>query len=338
MRTPMSTWEKLAYPIVFEGKIEGEDWQFCMKAESVADIEFRLMSVPLIGDRFRIRDAVGRQWEVDRDEIIKSNEEVEESIFNRLKPLETLAAGCDEKTVAAAEEIITGAQTSQHFQIPDRAVVQIGHPALDRIELLEYPDSVVALLHTEQGLKLEDTAAVTIHKALADRFYFVPDTASEKVKAFAYLICGSVVRDFWVLEERSRGRVYQKRTEKKRERVGRGKDRKLVVEKSYTFIPRFKYTLEGVGQEISTPQARQVRVSLSPHIVSGHFRKLPENWKVSEQAKQHAEEFGLTLADGYTFVRPHKRGEIQQMRTYRSRSAFELIFTTDSDIQERKTP
>lgn len=327
MNNPMSTWERLKYPVVFEGKVGDGPWKLCMKAESVADIEFRLMSVALIGDRFRITDASGYQWETTCDEIIEKNKSVEDSILTRLKPLEALTSDCDANTVAAAEEIITGAQTSQHFQIPDRSVVQIGHPALDRLELLEYPDSVVVLLHTEPGLKLEDTAAVTIHKALEDRFYFVPDTASEQVKAFAYLLCGSVVRDFWVLEARSRGRVYQKRTEKKRERVGHGKDRKLVVTKDYTFIPRFRYTLEGIGQEIATPEARQVRVSLSPHIVSGHFRKLPDGWNVSEQAKAHAEEFGLNLADGYTFVRPHKRGEIYQMRTYRSRSAFELIFS-----------
>ena len=115
--------------------------------------------------------------------------------------------------------------------------MQIGHPTLDRIELLEYPDSVVALLHTEQGIKLEDTAAVTIYKALEDRFYLVPDTASEQVKAFAYLLCGSVVRDFWVLEERSRGRVYARKTEKKRQRVGHGKERKLVVKKN-TYLCR----------------------------------------------------------------------------------------------------
>ena len=98
-------------------------------------------------------------------------------------------------------------------------------------------------------------------------------------------------------------------------------------------MPRFRYTLEGIGQEVTTPQACQVRVSLSPHIISGHFRKLPETWNVSEQAKKHAEEFGLKLTDSYTFVRPHKRGEIHQMRTYRSRSAFELIFTTNTKVE-----
>ena len=132
------------------------------------------MSVALIGDRFRITDATGHQWEVDCDEIIEKNKGVEDSIFNRLKPLETLASDCDEKTVEAAEEIITGAQTSQHFQIPDRAVVQIGHPALDRIELLEYPDSVVALLHTQQGIKLEDTAErYTRHLRIASIWYLI---------------------------------------------------------------------------------------------------------------------------------------------------------------------
>ena len=135
------------------------------------------------------------------------------------------------------------------------------------------------------------------------------------------------VRDFWVIEERAAERAYQKITEKTRERQGTGKDRKLVITKDYTFIPRFQYDLSAY-QKHPSAVSHQARVTLSPHLVSGHLRRLPEGWKRSASAEEHAAEFGIQVGEGQTFVRPHKRGEIEQLRTYRSRSALELIFAT----------
>ena len=120
-------------------------------------------------------------------------------------------------------------------------------------------------------------------------------------------------------------RTYQKRTEKTRKREGTGKDRKLVVTKDYIFIPRFQYDLNAYQKHPRTV-SHQARVTLSPHLVSGHIRKLPEGWRASEKQLTEAAEFGITVQDGQTFVRPHKRGEVEQLRTYRSRSALELLF------------
>jgi len=44
------------------------------------------------------------------------------------------------------------------------------------------------------------------------------------------------------------------------------------------------------------------------HGVRGHLRRLHEGWKPSKQAKEIASEFGLSVPDGFTFVRPHVRG------------------------------
>ena len=134
----------------------------------------------------------------------------------------------------------------------------------------------------------------------------------------------SIVRDFWVLEERTRAQVYQKHTKKNRKREGKGKARKLVITKDYVFIPRAAYDLSAY-QTTKTVQ-HQTRVTLSPHLVSGHFRKLRDGHKASDQAISNAVEFGLKVGDGQTFVRPHERGEIEQLRTYRSRSALDMLF------------
>lgn len=111
-----------------------------------------------------------------------------------------------------------------------------------------------------------------------------------------------------------------------RQREGTGKDRKLVITKDHTFIPRFQYDLSSY-QNHPRVISHQARVTLSPHLVSGHLRKLPEGWKRSEQAEEHASEFVIQVGEGQTFVRPHKRGEVEQLRNYRSRSALALLFS-----------
>lgn len=330
----MKHWRDIKYPVLIEGKIGDGDWYELFRAERPEDIDFRLASYNLVGDRFRTTGADGNTFEFDPNAKTESNEKYAEytaDILNKLKLLEESA--CQNFTEAAlqtANDIIRGAQSTQHFQIYDRSVVLINHTHLHRLELLEFPDSVVCLFHLTETMHTDtdEPPAVTIFKAMDQTFTFSPGDAPEKVKYFACLLATSIVRDFWILEERTRHRVYQRNVEKTRERVGRGKDRKLVVRKDYTFLPRFQYALE-TGTEKSETEIKRVRVTLSPHIVSGHFRKLHEGWNASEQAKTHAEEFGLSLKDGYTFVRPHERGEIEQLRTYRSRSAFELIFATD---------
>lgn len=121
-----------------------------------------------------------------------------------------------------------------------------------------------------------------------------------------------------------RHQVYQKRTEKRREQQGKGKARKMVIHKDYTFIPRFQYDLS-VYQTTKTVQ-HQARVTLSPHLVSGHIRRLPAGHQASEEATSNAQEFGIKFGEGETFVRPHERGEIEHLRNYRSRSAMQLLF------------
>lgn len=45
------------------------------------------------------------------------------------------------------------------------------------------------------------------------------------------------------------------------------------------------------------------------HMVRGHLRRLPPGWSASAEARELAEIFGVILPEGYTFVRPHLRGD-----------------------------
>ena len=154
---------------------------------------------------------------------------------------------------------------------------------------------------------------------------FTPEEVHHNIKGFLILLCASIIRDFWVLETRTQKQQYTRHTEKTRERTGRGKQRKLKVTKNYTYIPRFKYDLE--TYEVNKTIQHQTRAKLSPHLVSGHLRQLPNGWKVSPEATENAKDFGLTIPHGFTFVQPHQRGAIEQLRTYRSQSAFRMLFS-----------
>lgn len=61
----------------------------------------------------------------------------------------------------------------------------------------------------------------------------------------------------------------------------------------------------GEQTDKDTPQStREVRL----HGVVWHIRQLPSGWRASPNAEELAQQAGITLKDGETFVRPHKRG------------------------------
>lgn len=51
------------------------------------------------------------------------------------------------------------------------------------------------------------------------------------------------------------------------------------------------------------------RIQRRAHHVRGFIRSLPPGWRASEEAIQNAAAFGIIVPDGYTFVRPHVRGQ-----------------------------
>lgn len=317
----------LSFPVFLEGRetVESE-WELIYEAKNASEFEFKMTSYKLpIYPLMRARDSGGGLFEVSREQIMKFHEMTTKDNLALLEPLRNFADAVPKQAIETASELARAGYIARHFAItPDSSVI-LNHPNLNRIRVTEFEDRVVCRLQlTETVTETEPAITIWTGDELG-KFGFVPEELDAPIQAFLCLLSASIVRDFWVLENRTRQRTYQTRKEKKRERVGTGKDRKLRVEKQYTFIPRFQYDLNAY-QDRAKQVSHETRVTLSPHLVSGHFRKLPADWKASDEAREHAKEFGLTLTEGYTFVRPHERGEIEQMRTYRSRSAFELIF------------
>ena len=267
-------------------------------------------------------------------------------IKKRASVLDRFAQKAPDTAMQTATELIVSGLAAQHFTILPNSEVILGVEGLYKVVITEdaEADAVNCDIHFDD----EDiaTPSVLIFKyeintdlyertfdtkvmfSGSNRMVIVPHELPDGIKAFFCLLCATIVRDFWVLEHKARQRVYQNRTIKVKERVGTGKDRHVVITKTHRYLPRVKYDLsayEGADRKIS----EQVRVTLSPHLVSGHIRQLPEGHKASAESKEHAAEFGISLAPGCTFVRPHQKGASERLlNTYRSKSALELIFST----------
>lgn len=323
----MKHWtDPLKFPVFIEGR-ETPDaaWETFFTAQTPIDMEYRMgaytfPAFPLL----RMRDSAQQTFELTQKEILDFHEKTLEHTQQDIEPLRAFAQSAPEASLETAQELVGAGLAAKHFFIAPNSQVTLEHPHLHHLKITEFEDSVICNIHITDAPATGTEPSVTLWKA--DRkFSVTPEGLGLEIEAFLVLLCAAIIRDFWVLETRARQRTYQTRTEKKRERQGTGKSRKRVVTKEWTFIPRFQYDLNAY-QSHPRKVSHEVRVTLSPHLVSGHLRKLPEGWKRSETAEKTATEFGIQLEDGQTFVKPYKKGEVEQMRTYRSRSALELLF------------
>lgn len=259
-------------------------------------------------------------------------------IKTRASALDRFAPKAPAKAMETATELLISGLAAQHFTILPNSEVVIDVEGLYSVVITEdEDDAVMCDICFDSSLIQPAMPSVLFFKAPVattllgsqDRLRVEPHELSDDIKAFFALLCAAVVRDFWVLEHKARQRVYQTRTQKVKERVGTGKDRHVVITKSHIYLPRFQYSLSDYESD-NHKVSEEARVTLSPHLVSGHIRRLPEGHQPSKQSKNHAAEYGIKLPDGGTFVRPHEKGKSERLLTYRSRSAFEILFSIES--------
>jgi hypothetical protein len=78
--------------------------------------------------------------------------------------------------------------------------------------------------------------------------------------------------------------------------------------------------LEREVEQAQTSTDARTRAELRRHGVVGHIRILPPGRKATPTAVQRAkEELGIVLADNETYVKPHKRGNGDEIRSHRAR-------------------
>ena len=125
------------------------------------------------------------------------------------------------------------------------------------------------------------------------------------------VLLASIIRDFWVVEERER--VFGASLEIKKSarlRGDRGKPR-------IVYLPRIRY----VGDCHDRLDDLNLKAR-APHFVVGHLRRAVQ---AAERQIILAQEYGIVVPEGFTFVRPHQRGDVAHERIYRSRSALQCL-------------
>jgi len=189
---------------------------------------------------------------------------------------------------------------------------------LDWTERLNFPVKIQGFIDGEWRTYFESENAIDFNFKL-DSYKFnqlgVEKWRLLDSRNFLVVLVASIVRDFWVMERKEYApKGYSSSAEKKSRRVGRGKKRKRVKQLEVTYLPRFSYNLNKYRDKQDKQIKRAVRVEISPHMVSGHVRQLPEGHEASDEARKNAEEFGFRLRKGETFVCPYEKGASEQFR------------------------
>ncbi|MDR9835239.1 restriction endonuclease [Herbaspirillum huttiense] len=127
------------------------------------------------------------------------------------------------------------------------------------------------------------------------------------------LIAAAVVRDFLVVEEREA--VFSSRSLKKRVA---GRNINTII-----YLPRVRYSQPRIDHQVTPKDESSQR---QRHAVTQHLRRVNGT---SAAQRFLAQKYGISLPEGFTFVRPHVRGaeaHENRLKIYRSRSASHMIF------------
>lgn len=140
--------------------------------------------------------------------------------------------------------------------------------------------------------------------------------ACEADLAALYLMSAAILRDFWVVEDRS----LADRLGAPRVRVPRGmKDGARTV----IYLPRCRYDRSAI---IAATCAGDKRWTISPHFIRSHIRQLPEGSHATVKQQAIARLHGVDIPEGKTWVRGHVAAAgTEDAKRYRSRSAVRSL-------------
>lgn len=243
--------------------------------------------------------------------------------FPLYQQLADLKLECTEAEAAdAISELLAEARENRQWSAPWGARVQIDVGSLKYLDIYEIEGEFIALF-----------------RDLHERFMMVPVNVStgnysppfilkaeenvedkEKIEentqaALALvLIVASVVRDFLVVEDRQSQFVARPA---KRPRCATNQELSII------YLPRVRYLRPDIG---AFNKALAGDTHHAAHDVNPHLRKAE---KASAAQMLLAMRYGFSVPRGYTFVRPHRRGDAvaqERQRLYRSRSASAILY------------
>lgn len=239
--------------------------------------------------------------------------------------------GSIEDAFCRAQQLLYEAQESRQWSVPWGARVQIQFGSFVAMRIFEkdgefschFLDEQERYFHVAIGLGQGNPTISNVdlvRKSANDEVEW-----NEDAEVSLQLIASAIVRDFLVVEQREK--VFN--TKPYRARVGKRKIQTII------YLPRVRYSLMRHDQPPVSDAAKQHRAK---HKVAFHVRR-----SASASATQHflAQRYGLSIPQGFTFVRPHERGASglsERVNIYRSRSASRMIYEAISSAPEGSRP
>ncbi|MFZ1546782.1 MAG: restriction endonuclease [Candidatus Nitrotoga sp.] len=222
----------------------------------------------------------------------------------------------------AISELLAEARENRQWSAPWGARVQIDVGSLKYLDIYEIEGEFIALfrdLH-ERFMMIPVNVSTGNYSPpfilKAEENFEDKDKIEENTQAALalVLIVASVVRDFLVVEDRQSHFVARPA---KRPRCTTNKALSII------YLPRVRYLRPDIGAFNKTLAGDTHHAA---HDVNPHLRKAE---KASAAQMLLAMRYGFSVPRGYTFVRPHRRGEAvahERQRLYRSRSASAILY------------
>ncbi len=265
-------------------------------------------------EQYWVRIATGARWGwssfVRGDDIPISAQE----LFEGLQDVELVENAGDAHDTT--NQLLAEAVASRQWTIPPGAVVDLAIGPFVRIEVREVGPAVVFVCRNARSefmpfVVFPKTGA--IGGSIASVFDDAPH--GERVQATIHVLLASIVRDFWVVEERSQ--VFARAPEPLRRK--RAATVPTNGAPAIVYLPRVRY--------LNAPDVGRAARELVPadrraHTVAPHLRR---SASASPHQRALAAIHGYSVPEGFTFVRPHQRGGEEREVVFRSRSALRVL-------------
>jgi hypothetical protein len=242
--------------------------------------------------------------------------------------------GSVEDARAKVHELLHEAQTARQWSVPWGARVQVDFGPFRAMKIHEHQgefsciflDEKERYYHVAIGLAAETPriAALPFTRTMDDAVSDSDVEWNDDAFASLELVAAAIVRDFLVVEEREA--LFT--TRPMRRRVN-GRNLSTII-----YLPRVRYTTPR-SDALAPGDGGNARAR---HPVSHHLRRAGH---ASAGQRFLAQRYGISVPEGFTFVRPHERGvaaEAGRIRTYRSRSASRMLFHELASAPEGTRP
>jgi hypothetical protein len=234
------------------------------------------------------------------------------NIWSKFPQVEDIAQNND-----TAHKLLQEALGEKQWCIPPKALVEFEIGPFKYFEITELENEVHFIGRTSDFQYMQ-----FIIEPREGHFWApVPMHEGEAIKASIFLPLVAILRDFWVQEDRNV--TFSTRIKK----TPRSTANPKTTDDRVVYLPRVFYSRTADTPTLLDSLSLK---SYAKHTVREHLRKASHP---SDSQLELAKFFNVYVPSGFTFVRPHARGNENKRIIYKSRSAMKLLYTSSGNVE-----